>query len=379
VKKTKRMLWGWLLLQKRLLKKTVFWILLILIPILCFCYSTVSQEDSGIVTIALAQEAEDPLASQVINDLADSSQLIRFKICQTPSEAEALVLGGKADAAWIFPAQMQQRLEAFVANPKSTNAFVTVLEQEDNILLLLTHEKLGGTLYDLYAETVYLRYIREAIPEMAEASDEDLLRYYNEANFPSELFLFEQADGTPATLEHSNILTMPVRGLLGVVIVLCGIAAAMYYIQDQNRGTFSWLPVRQRPVIELISLWIAVGDLTLVALISLLVTGLSESILLELITLLGYSLCCSVFCMMLRCICNSISLLGALLPLLVVGMLVICPVFFNLSNLRQLQYLLPPTYYINSVYDPSCTLYMLLYTLVCAGIYLLAGIFRKRP
>ena len=379
MKKTKRMLWGWLLLQKRLLKKTVFWILLILIPILCFCYSTVSQEDSGIVTIALAQEAEDPLASQVINDLADSSQLIRFKICQTPSEAEALVLGGKADAAWIFPAQMQQRLEAFVANPKSTNAFVTVLEQEDNILLLLTHEKLGGTLYDLYAETVYLRYIREAIPEMAEASDEDLLRYYNEANFPSELFLFEQADGTPATLEHSNILTMPVRGLLGVVIVLCGIAAAMYYIQDQNRGTFSWLPVRQRPVIELISLWIAVGDLTLVALISLLVTGLSESILLELITLLGYSLCCSVFCMMLRCICNSISLLGALLPLLVVGMLVICPVFFNLSNLRQLQYLLPPTYYINSVYDPSCTLYMLLYTLVCAGIYLLAGIFRKRP
>lgn len=378
MRKFKRIFTWYLLLQKRLLKKPLFLILLILIPVLCLFYSDAAREESGVLTIALAQEGRDPLASRVIADLAGSSQLIHFRVCETTEEATDLVRREKADAAWLFPADMQQRMEAFAAEPKKSNAFVTVVERESSVLLLLTQEKLGGELYDLCAETVYLNFIRQNIPEMKDASNEELLHYYRNSGISDTLFLFEQTDGTPQEENTANYLTAPVRGLLAVVVILSGIAAAMYYIRDLQLGTFSWVPMQLRPAAELGCLLVATGDLTLAAMISLLVSGLAGPVLVELLALVQYGLCAAVFCMMLCRIFGSVRALGALLPLLVTGMLVVCPVFFDLGMLRQLQYLLPPTYYIHCVYNSSYSLYMLLYTLACAAVYLLTGLFRKQ-
>ena len=61
-----------------------------------------------------------------------------------------------------------------------------------------------------------------------------------------------------------------------------------------------------------------------------------------------------------------------------VVMLVVCPVFFDLGALRELQYLFPPTYFINAVYSDKFLLYMPLYTLVLAAVYFLTGVILNR-
>jgi hypothetical protein len=90
-------------------------------------------------------------------------------------------------------------------------------------------------------------------------------------------------------------------------------------------------------------------------------TGTAVSLPRELLTTLLYCLCVAAFSMLLRRVTLGIRGLGMVTPLLVVIMLVICPVFFDLGALRQIQYLLPPTYYIHGAYHGRYLLLMLIY------------------
>ncbi len=379
MKSMKKLLtWIWLL-NKRLFRKPTFLVLLFLIPLLVFGYGFVAREDSGMVTIVLAQEGEDPLARQVIDDLLDSSQLIFFQQCDTVGEAVDHVAHGKADGAWIFPENMEERLSEFLADPDPDNAFIRVVQREEKVMLMLTREVLGGRVLDLCSERVYLNFIRDQIPEMAGLNDDELLSLYNTTSLTGELFIYEQTDGTKIDQdEAAGYLIAPIRGLLAVVITLCGMATAMYYIHDLKAGTFAWLPVRFRPWAELGCQMVSVVDVCIVALISLASVGLSGRIGRELMVLLLYSLCVAAFSMLLRRLCGSVRSLGVMMPLLVVVMLLICPVFFDLGSLRTAQFLFPATYYINGAYNSNYLLYMLAYTGTCGGLYWLAGKVLKR-
>jgi len=119
------------MLTKRLYKKATFLAILLLIPLLVLGYNAAARGDSGMITVALAQEGQDALAREVLESFDGTSQLIRYTHCASAEDAQSLVQGGKADMAWIFPDNMRQHLEAFLEQPTEKNAFVTVLLRED--------------------------------------------------------------------------------------------------------------------------------------------------------------------------------------------------------------------------------------------------------
>lgn len=367
------------LLTKRLFKRPTFIAILLLIPALVLGYSAVAAEDSGVVTVALAQEDnEDAMASAVTEKLMDNSNLIRFISCISPEEAEHQVLIGKADAAWIFEANMEKKVYKFVSSRSAWDAFVRVVERESNISVMLTREKLSGAIFDCCSEVLYLQYIRENVREMDGVSDEELLRYYNAVTLNGELFDFSYTDDSAKDDPAKNYLMTPVRGMLAVVIVLCGLATAMYYIQDQQSGTFAWMAERKRPLAELGCQMISVVNISFVALISLAVIGQTVDLGRELAVMALYAPCTAVFSMTVRRLIGGMRGLGTLLPLLVVVMFVVCPVFFDLSMLRVLQYCFPPTYFINAAYNDKFLLYMSLYTIALGSVYFLLGKVLKR-
>ena len=179
------------LLTKRLFKRPTFILILLLIPALVLGYGVVAAEDSGMVTIALAQEDNgDAMASAVTEKLMEDSNLIRFIACGSPEEAENRVLIGKADAAWIFEANMEKKVYKFVSSQSSWDAFVRVVERESNVPVMLTREKLSGAVFDCCSEVLYLQYIRENVKEMDDIPDEELLSHYNAVAMDAELFEF---------------------------------------------------------------------------------------------------------------------------------------------------------------------------------------------
>ena len=169
-------------------------------------------------------------------------------------------------------------------------------------------------------------------------------------------------------------LLAPVRGLLSIVVLLCGLAAALFYLQDEERGTFSWVPYAKKPYIAFACQLIAVVNLSAVMLAALYVSGIGTVFWRELVALLLYAVSCSLFCMLLGQLVGSIKGLCALLPLLAVVMIAVCPVFFDLKAQAPFQIFFPPTYYIRSVYNNAYLLWSVVYMF---GMMVLYAIFRR--
>ena len=247
-----KMVKWFLLLNKRLYKKITFVLIMLLIPTLVFGYSSLAQEESGVMTIALAQQGDDPMAKQIMQDLKDGTNLIRYVFCDSPESAEKMVNDGKAEAAWIFADDLENRIYRFVNRPSRTTAFVQIIEQESTIPMKLSREKISGTVFGYCSRTFYLKYIRENVPEMQDVSDEALLAYYDDFATNVDLFEFSylEGEGGAEAAEEANYLLSPVRGLLATVIILGGLAAAMYFVHDDRCGTFSLVPQGNRPLVE---------------------------------------------------------------------------------------------------------------------------------
>ena len=365
------------MLSKRLYKKPTFLAILLLIPLLVLGYTAAADGDSGMITVALAQEGQDQLAREVMEGFDGSSQLIRYTLCHSPEEAKALVQGGKADMAWLFPDEMQAKLAAFLQQPTEKNALVTVLVREDDVSLRLAREKLSGMLFSQLSRLLYLSFVRQNVPELSHLSDGELMDYYRTQDITEDLFAFDEANASMVSVQTVHYLTAPVRGLLAVVILLCGMATAMYYIQDSALGVFGWVSTRRLPAVELGCQLVSLVNVSAAVLLTLILAGQSSSFLRELSVTALYCLCCAGFCMLLRRLCGNLRIMGVLLPLLVVVMLLVCPVFFDLAMFRSLQYLFPPTYYVNAIYNIKYLLFMVLHTAGSFSLYVLCGLLRR--
>ena len=363
MRKIKRMLLWFRMLTKRLYKKPTFLAILVLIPLLVFGYGMVAEEDSGVATVALYGN-EEPLTQKILTELTQDSQLLQYTRCETPQEAEKLVRGGKADMAWIFPEDLEGSIKAFTDDPGTDTAFLRVVLREENVVLMLARERLSGIVYPYIARNFYINFLREEYPELNHLSDEQLLVYYDGTQMSEELFQYEGKD--PTQVQQVHYLLAPVRGLLAIVIILGGMATAMYSIRDRENGTFQWLPSHRQILPELGGQVIGALNLGIAAWLAMVISGLASGFFRELIVLLEYSLCVSFYCMLLRRVLGNIRRIGTAIPLLIVAMLLVCPVFFDFGKMRLLQFVFPPTYYVNGAYNEAYLGYMLGYTALCA-------------
>ncbi len=352
----------WLLmLNKRLYKKASFVIILLLIPLCVFLFSIAAEEDSGFLHIVLAQtNTEDRISSAVINDLLHEDTIVRFSKAESPQKATELVKTGQADEAWIFPENTADDLAKFASVGK--DKFITIVCREQTVFTRLTHEKLSCALYEYCAKAYYLDFTRENLPELDALSDAQLIEYYENVSIDEELFVFDNPTSTEENHKgNTNYLTTPIKGLLAVIATLCGMAAAMYFMQDEASGTFSHIPQASRVYIAFECLMIAVLNVSAAILISLFAAKLATNLFRELLSLILFSVCCAVFSLLLKLIVTSQKLYGALIPLLTVIMLVACPIFFDLKALGIVQLIFPATYFVNASYSNTHLLYMGLY------------------
>lgn len=359
--------WFWML-NKRLYKKPVFLIMMAIIPLCVLALSFAAKQQSGFVGIVLAQEdPADPVSSAVVETLLQENSLIRYT-ADTPEAAVNAVRSGKADLAWVFPADMAQRLERFIAEKSQHNAVVTVVQREATVLTRLAQEKLTGTLYALCAKEQYLQYIRSAEEKLDGVEDSALLEYFDKVSLSEELFVFHNADGRAQEADGGDYLTMPVRGLLAILICLSAGGATLYYMHDDANGTFSLVKQIHKPLVAFACVSIASLNISIMALLALSVTGLLGSLLTEICGMLLMCICCSGFCLLLLELLPDVRWYAAVLPLLTVVMVAACPVFLEFARLRSVSHLLPPTYFIHAGHDSRYLLYMLFYSVVCIGI-----------
>lgn len=360
------------MLSKRLYKKPSFLALMLLIPLCVTLFAGAARDDSGFVHIALAREqADDPIATAIMNDLLAETGLIQF--CQlSPEDALEAVQTGKADEAWIFPPDMDSTLQNFADGKE--RYIVQTVAREETASVKLAREKLTATVYSYCAKAYYIDYIRREFAQLAHLENEELRLYFEEAQVTEDFFVNGNAANTTQAL---NYLTSPIRGLLAIVMLLCGMAAMLYYFQDESAGTFAWVRQSRKGLTALCCVVTATVNVAVILLLSLAFSDLAGNILREIAALILYSLCCGAFCLVLKEIFSTIRTYATVVPLFAVVMLGLCPVFLDLREKFIWQHLVPPTYYINASFDSRYLLYMLAYVPACLGIAFLISKLRR--
>lgn len=365
----KKILKWFIMLNKRLYKKAAFVAILVLIPLSILALGIIAKQDGGFLHIILVQtDNADPVSAEIVNELLTEDSMIYFSEVFDEKSAYMAVKTGDADAAWIFPKDMQTGIAEFSSVNSSKDSIIRIIEKEDSVFLKLSHEKLSGALYKHTAKAYYLDFVRTNISELDFLSDEKLIEYFNNTNISEELFVFDSptTSDTQKTTYTSDYLTSPIRGLLSVVVVLSAMAGALFYIQDEKSGTFSWVKEASKIYVAFSCILIAVINVGAATLIALYAAGLATTLVNEVLSIILYSVCCSFFALILKNLLKNIKLYAGTIPLLIVIMIVICPVFVDFRSISIIQHLFPPTYYINAAHNNSYVLYMLVYSLVCA-------------
>ena len=358
------------LLTKRLLRKPVFLILLCCVPLLAGAMALVAKQDSAVVTVALVCDTADPAALRVRDRLLQSDSLVRCTEYATEAEGRAAVAQSRADAAWILRDSTADELQRF-ASGRGTRGAVLVVEREDTVFLRLAREQLAAALYPEASMALFRSFLIERLNVPEDAPEEFFDRYYQTKIMDEPIIVFSHLDGSALDTGGAEHLVAPVRGLLAVLLVLTGLASAMYYCEDARRETFLRLPGARRRALPLLCHLTALLPMALAVLLALWAAGLLGSLLRELGLMLLYCLALSVFSELVRKLCRSQAALGAALPVLTAAMLALCPIFLDLNLLAPVRHLLPPYYYLNAVHSDTYVWQLALFTL-CAAIPALA-------
>ena len=356
-----------LLFSKRLFKKPSFIILLLLIPVAVFLMGNVAQQKSGFVRIVLvAENPSDAATAQTIDYLTQSDSLIYFTIADKTSAMTDLK-ENQADCVWVFPDDMQSRIEKYVDNPSEFNYVVSVYERTETTISKLSREKLVEAMYELFSKEIYLNHINCNVDALSHLSDEQLLSYYEQMEVEGDIFSFDEVT-RQAKEAKSNYLTAPIRGLLSVMVALCGLAVVMYNEKDRENGTFSACTKRVQFFIGSGNIILALTFFCIVCILSLSLAGLFDGIAKELFGILILILCTFSFCTLLNELIPNKALFCATIPVLTIGMIAVCPVFMQFKSVRELSFLLPPTYYLNSFFYGKFYVYGLAYSLIALAL-----------
>ncbi len=358
----KFLLWQYML-NKRLLHKKAFVLLLCLVPLLVWGMGRIAREDSGVMTILLSlEEPEDKLAMQLVEEILQEDSILRYEMAE-PNEAYELVADGKADCAWIFREDFQEKLINTFTEEGEKVAPIYVVAQEDTVALQLAGTKLYGSVFPHLAQLLCRHFIENQVSEGENISEEELQAYYAVSGIEGDLFqvIYEGNGETGEMLDQSYLLT-PIRGILAVFLLICGLVVTLYYLQDGERGMFAWIPVHKRRGLLYCYLFAAGLDMSVVAVLSLLVCGGKPVSLRELEILMLYLLMTAVFCELMKLLCRNKETLAKWIPLISLAMLGLCPIFLDLGSDFALQYLFPPTYYLRALQSDGVIPAMVGYT-----------------
>ncbi len=354
-----------LLSLKGLIRRKSFWLCLLLIPVFVFFINVKSAEDRGTLYIGLSYDDGNETAEKIAGRLVGKVDLIHFYRFGDEDPREA-ILSGRADAVWIFDADIDKGMRDFLSDPRKSEPFISVYEREGVISLLLSHELVYEAIYPAISRTLYYNFVKEHIAAKIGLSDGDIAATYDENSHPGSLVRVENVSGESSAEGRADYLTLPLKGLLSLTVLLCGLAGAMHYRSDVEEGKYDYLSVRKRLFPAYVTVLPAVFLCEAAVLITLIASGQVKNYGAEALSALVYVFSVTSVSVLFAVAVPSFKALSAIVPMFMLASTVISPIFFYFSSLAPLPQLLPTFYYLNSL-----SLYGFLYAVVLTVLTLI--------
>ncbi len=364
----KSLVWFYMLI-KRLLFKVSFVLLILSIPVLVYAVNISMQGDSGVLKIILCANEGNTGGEEIIKNITSKKSIMLFSEETDKDTALKLLSQKKADAVWFFADDFNEAVSLY-ASGKTSKPFVTVYEREDTLPLKLSREKLFGEVYNKFSYYVYKDFIYEEIADKTEVSEDVLKKYYDGTVKRDNIVEIKNTDGQDAEGDV-NYLLSPLRGMLAVLVVICAFAGAMYFLNDKKDGKYDWLP-GNRCIIPAFAQCGAAALVSALAVFgAIVISGIGQCVLHEIICMLLFVLASAGFCLCFAVAFKKPSLLGAFIPVFVILMMVLSPIFFNITVLKPIRLMLPVHYYLYAVYDSEYLINFVFYIVLVYSFALL--------
>lgn len=356
----------YLLLLKRLLRKKSYIVMLLLVPILFFVLKGVAQENGHIMAVGVYVAGEDDSSKMLRESLGESESSIQYVSYESEDELRKAVANKTIDEGWITPFDLDGLVEGMAVSSIPSEK-IKVVVRENGLSHLLGKEILCSKVYPAVAKQLYLNY---AAALGLNADDK------NFDSFGLSNSLFEMGYLDQEEVSDTSLILMPLRGILAVWLLLCGIAASMYYIEDRNNKIFIWWKTRFTFLRDLGYYGVVFLMPTIITIAGLIYSGSFTTVLREIPALLLYEVAVILLAMLLRMVLGSIKNLGILTPDLIIVVTILSPVFIDLKEARQVQRFCPTFHYLSSIHDTYYLKTLFIYTVLLGCLVVL---FLKLP
>lgn len=353
-------------LTKRLLKKPSFIFTLLLIPIIALALGIVSNEESGVITVAVSgYDKNDPVYSEISRELLTDDSAILFYEADSPERAINEIYNGKANSAWIFKDNLSERISKYVHDTKS-NPLVEVYLVKDSSLYQISREKLYSYLYKNLSYDVFANFMDDRNFTIEAANRENYKRLFDaeKERLNDNIIEFVSYGAPEKKTEDLNYVTSPLKGLLAIAMLLCTLAAMMYSLQDEASGKYSMFPINKRLSIHIVASLSAAVFVAINVFAARLILGDIYFLKDEIIGSVLYVFMITGFCTLVGILCRTPERMCITIPLITVTVIAVCPIFVNFSGLLLIKLLLPVYYYIQATVETKFVLYMLIYNLI---------------
>lgn len=342
------------LLTKRLLRKPSFILTLLLIPLFVLFLQRSLHSGDAILQVALFTESSDPsaLESTLLAKMTDASNsTVHFYICDSLSELQDDLDNNRAVCGYLFPRNLEQKLEE---HAQKNTAIITAYHQASATETRLLDEFVYRMIYEELAYDIVEQHIYEKKKETPTDRLRTLYKHYQQ---DYTFIRFEYADGSDNQIlnqENSNYLLLPIRGICSVLILLAAMTGTIFWYEDHERKLFLWLPQPYKTMVPFLYSLIPAILAGICGIIAIIMTGFARQFLQECICMGLFLLAITAYSMLLRELLPDANSYLAAIPLSVIGSILLCPIFADLTAalplLKSLRMLSPVSYYLNSIY-----------------------------
>lgn len=361
-----------LLFGKRLLKRPVYLIILLLMPLSVFLLSrTQAESPSGIRAMLYVEgrdwnERED-LLDKIIGRLLAEDATVRFTLAESEEELKRAVLKQEADCGYVFPEDFSERLRK-----DDWKRSVTFYCGEDTMIPMLVNELLYTSVFQVYSADAFINYMGTAYGEEAdgrtnaENKAEELLNLYltNGSTFSFAYYgesaeegnddqAYETYNYNKKTKKTADLTAgvVPVRGMLALFMMLSAFCGLVDHKRDHEAGRLVW--VKNKRAVQFMMILIPTTGAALVSVICIRASGSWQGIGTEIASVIFYMFALTAYTMIWGLLFRSEHAVVASVPFLMIATILFCPVFWNLKSvlpvLQIMEKLFPVSWYLAMV------------------------------
>lgn len=345
-------LWCWLL-TKRQLKNILFLIILLLIPATAFAVSNIKGfRETEDPCVALYARDDDRMAADTVEDLLKDTDAYCFYLCASEDELIQAVQKGEAECGYIFEKNITER----VANEKYKNNIIQV-KKTGSVMADTINETVFSSFFKFFTREMMMNYVKNN-EKFARMESEGFLQldgtydYYLNGNgtFRVEFKLFGGGtDFTETKIIETAGAAFPLRNIMAVLIMTGAALGVLNWLIDKETGVFAPMRVDFAEISRALYVMIPTSLLAVCSLCSMAAARTITFAGREIIAMAGYVVLLTLAGTLATCFVRKSTWIISALPVLVIGSLIFCPVFIDLSlfipGLKYVQRIFLPYYY----------------------------------